>query len=236
MTFSKHPFLFYHLIGALLLVTFFLPGLSTLWGLIDSKTFHLLNHSFLDRPNWQLFWAFANHRLADWLEDLCILGFFLAAIAKAPKSLKKRRSAEMIFIILLIAVTILLFNRLICRDLLRLRRLSPTAIFEQPFLLSETLPWMTIKDISSKSFPGDHATTALIFGLSYFRFVKGRLGLAALIYALFLCLPRLMAGAHWLSDLIVGTGLLISFVWGLSFGTPLAEKCITRLEKILPSK
>ncbi len=236
MTFSTRHFLFYHLMGALLLVTFFLPGLSSLWEMADSKTFQFLNHSFIDHPNWQLFWAFANHRLADWFEDLCILAFFIVATLRAPKGLKKRRAAEMIFIVLLITATILLFNRLICRDLLRLRRHSPTAIFEMPFLLSEVLPWMTIKDISSKSFPGDHATTALLFGLSYFHFVRGRLGLFGLIYSLFLCLPRLMAGAHWLSDLVVGTGLLISFVWGIVFATSFGEKCVTRLEKILPSK
>ena len=234
LSLKRPSFLFYHLIGALLLVTFFLPGLSSLWERVDTSTFHLLNHSFVTRPNWQLFWACANHRLADWFEDLCILAFFIAAILKAPKSLKKRRSAEMLFIVLFIAATILLFNRLLCRDLLRLRRLSPTGVFDSPFLLSENVPWLNVKDISSKSFPGDHATTALLFGLSYCRFVGGRLGVAALIYACFLCLPRLMTGAHWLSDLVVGTGLLISFVWGIVFGTSFGEKCIAKLEKILP--
>ena len=213
-----------------------MPGLSSLWEILDTKTFQLLNRSFIGHPHWQLFWALANHWLADWFEDLCLLGFAIAAFIKAPKLQKKRRVAEMLFIALLIAATVLICNRLICRDLLRLRRASPTAIFEDPVLLSESLPWLAIKEISSKSFPGDHATTALLFGFSYFRFVGRRLGIFALLYTLFLCLPRLMAGAHWLSDLIVGTGLIISFVWGLVFGSSFGEKCIAGLEKILPSK
>ncbi|MBS0629206.1 MAG: phosphatase PAP2 family protein [Verrucomicrobia bacterium] len=182
----------------------------------------------------------SNHSLADWFEDLCILGFYLAAIFKVQKGDRLRRCAQFIFCILLTAMTIVLINRLFFRDFLHLRRASPSLVIE-PFVdISHSISWIEFKVHSSKSLPGDHATTALMFAISYAYVVRGRLALCALIYGAFLCLPRLAVGAHWLSDIVVGSGCIVILSISWAFFTPVANRMtgwIERgLKKIWPTK
>jgi len=230
-TWAFKRLVFWHIFASLLLLSLFSP--YGLWNQIDIGVFRFLNAPLANHPNARLFWAAANHRLADWLEDLCLLGLCIAAVFKAPKDKRRKRSAQLIFCALLTAMTILLINRVLCRDLLRLRRQSPTLILDAPVFLSDYISSFSVKVESSKSFPGDHATTALLFASAYAYFVRGRLGLCALLYAGLLCLPRLVVGAHWFSDVIVGSGTIaiLSLAWALT--TPLAAKSIRRIDHVL---
>jgi Kdo2-lipid A phosphotransferase len=210
---------------ALLLLTFFSPWTAPLWKKWDLAAFEFFNSPLRWGQGMRLFWAMANHSLADWFEDLCILTFYVVAVWKTEKHLRLKKSAGFIFCLLLTAATILLVNRLVCRDLLRLRRTSPSISVPKALYLPDYLPDTTVKVHSSKSFPGDHAATALMFALSYAYIVKGRLALFALAYGAFLCLPRLVVGAHWFSDLIVGSGTIVLFSLSWAFFTPLADRC-----------
>ncbi|MBE8190479.1 MAG: phosphatase PAP2 family protein [Candidatus Thioglobus sp.] len=81
-----------------------------------------------------------------------------------------------------------------------------------------------MKDSSSESFPGDHATVLLTW-LGYCLFFRrNRWSWAAAFLVIFFSLPRLIAGAHWLSDVLVG-GLAIALV-ALAFGlfTPVLNR------------
>ena len=60
----------------LLLVSLFWPKAAVYWQKLDIAFFKLINQSLLNSHHWQIFWACANHKYADWLEDLCILAFF----------------------------------------------------------------------------------------------------------------------------------------------------------------
>lgn len=222
-----------HLLILLLFATLILPWTHQIWRTVDTFVFHLLNDTLHLGTGYQTFWAFANHRHADWLEDGIILSFYTISIFKMPKPERLKRVAEFIFCLLFIALTIILINRLLYKDLLSLRRSSPALVIENCFRLSEALPWLEIKDVTTKSFPGDHATSALLFAITYAFFAGKKWGTAAIFYAIFLCLPRLIAGAHWLSDLVIGTGsiLLLAFSWG--FYTPLQSKASTLIEKAL---
>ncbi|NGX37160.1 MAG: Lipid A 1-diphosphate synthase [Chlamydiae bacterium] len=224
-------FLFLNCAGALLFASFFIPYTSEIWRSIDLTFFQWTNAPLKHNHFLRVFWALANHSIADWIEDVCILGFYLAAIVKTPKGLRMRRAAQLVFCALLAAATILLINRFICRDCLHLRRHSPTLQLDNAVYLSDYLTWISVKVDSNKSFPGDHATTALMFACSYAYFVRGRLALLALLYGAFLCLPRLIVGAHWLSDLVVGSGCIVLFSLTWAFLTPFADRCIARIEK-----
>jgi len=216
-----------------LFMSLFLPPFSFLWEKIDISFFYFINQSLKKSELLRIFWAITNHSLADWLEDLCIFGFYVAAIWKTPKEMRLRKGSELFFCVLLIALTILFINRLVCRDLLQLRRQSPSLVLNQVTYLSDFLSWIEVKAYSSKSFPGDHATTAFMFAFSYAYLVRGRLAILALFYGAFLCLPRLAVGAHWLSDIIVGSGCIALFSLSWMFFTPLANRCINYLEKCL---
>lgn len=224
-----YPFFLCHLGVVLLLFSFFLP----FWKQLDRAAFIFLNNSIKTGSIWQTFWALMNHSLADWVEDLCILGFYTLALLRTSKPERLKQICQFVFCLLFIALTILLINRLLCRDLLCLHRNSPTLAIEGSFRLSQSLSWIAMKDGSSKSFPGDHATSALLFAATYAFFTGRSLGFYGFLYAGFLCLPRLMVGAHWLSDLIIGSGSILLFAMSWLLFTPLGQKGPLWLQKIL---
>ena len=216
--------LLWHIIAALLFASLFWPFTRTYWEVIDIAFFKFINSTLRDRPIWQLFWALANHKLADWLEDLCVLCFFITYVKQASLELRKRKVAELIFIVAYIGAIIYFINRMLFRETLSIPRLSPTLVVDDSIRLSEEIPWMSIKDDSSKSFPGDHGTTALLFATGFSYLAGWRLGILATLYAAFLCMPRLITGAHWFSDVIVGSGTITIVFLSWAFCSPLFSR------------
>lgn len=225
------PLLFWNCLALVLFSSLFL--LPDLWSKIDTSFFRLVNEPLRDNHLLRTFWAMANHSFADWVEDLCILGFYIAAIWKCQKGTRLKRGAQFFFCLALTALTILLVNRLFCRDFLRLRRASPSLVLDQVVDITHSISWIRFKVHSSKSLPGDHATTALMFAISYAYLVRGRLGFLALLYGAFLCLPRLIVGAHWLSDIVVGSGCIVMVSISWAFFTPFADRAIAAIERIV---
>lgn len=231
--------LLWHIIGALLFASLFWPLTKTYWEMLDVAFFKMINSSLRDRPTWQLFWALANHKLADWVEDLCVLAFFFTYVKQAPKLLRPRKIAELLFCVLYIAAIIYFVNQKLFRENMDIPRLSPTLVVDDSVRLSQEIPWMKIKDGSSKSFPGDHGTTALLFAASFTYLAGWRLGILASLYAAFLCMPRLITGAHWFSDIIVGSGTITIIFLSWAFCSPMftrfTEGC-TKLFKKFSSR
>lgn len=221
----------WHLLIAFLIGTFLWEPTRFLWERLDTAFFQLFNGSLQGRPNWQLFWAFANHRLADWIEDICILAFFVVSVLRSPKEMRLRKISAFIFSAIAIALIIYFVNRMLFRSYVHIPRDSPTLTFDTSVRLSQEIPWLRIKDGSPKSFPGDHATTALLFASSFFYFAGWRQGLVAIFYAAFLCMPRLVTGAHWLSDVLIGSGSIALFFMSWLLCTPIHTRCIEKIEK-----
>ena len=209
---------------ALLFSSLFFPWTRQLWETIDVAFFKFINHSLRDRPLWQIFWALANHKLADWVEDLFILCFFITYVRQAPRAFRLKRTCQLLFFVLYIGAIIYFVNGMFFREHWTLPRLSPTLVVEDSVRLSQEIPWMSIKDGSSKSFPGDHGTTALLFAASFTCLAGWRLGAIACLYAAFLCMPRLITGAHWLSDILVGSGSITLLFMACAIYTPLLDR------------
>ncbi len=221
-----------HLIAALLLASLFWTVTKVYWEVIDVAFFKMVNSTLKGRPLWQHFWAFANHKLADWVEDFCFLCFFIAAVRKTHPGLRVRKISELFFCVIVVSAIIYLFNSILFRQNLEITRLSPTRVVDGCIRLSDEIPWLSIKDDSSKSFPGDHGTTALLFAATFSYVAGWRLGLLACLYAAFLCMPRLITGAHWLSDIIVGSGsiALVGLSW--AFCSPLFMRFTDKCEQV----
>jgi len=215
---TKH-LLICHAAILFLLGTFFWAPTRAVWDTIDVAIFKFLNSTLEGRPSWQLFWAFANHKLADWVEDLIFILFFIIAIRRAPD--RTQRASQFLFLILFAGCTIFFVNRLLLRQNIDFPRPSPTLVIAPCVHLSDEIPWLRIKDDASSSFPGDHATTLLLFAAGYTFFAGWRLGSYAWFYALFRALPRLIAGAHWFTDIAVGSSAIALFFLGWAFYTPL---------------
>ncbi|MCB1081543.1 MAG: phosphatase PAP2 family protein [Chlamydiia bacterium] len=207
------------------------PQTRPYWDLVDQKTFTFLNSWVHHSPFWQNFWAFAGHRMMDWIHDIAMLLFFFFSIKWASKEQKMKKVAELIFSILFIALVICMVNGVLFPEFIHIPRKSPTMVDKTAFRLGTVIDWITVKDHSRKSFPGDHATMAVLFASLIFHLMGKRAGILATLYAIFFCLPRLIVGAHWLTDNLIGSATIALLATSLAFGTPLASKLIALIEK-----
>ena len=110
-------------------------------------------------------------------------------------------------------------------------RESPSVVLSDTIRLSEAIPWLKIKDSSHWSFPGDHAFIVLQWAAFIAFFCGRRYGIAAYISSLFFILPRLIAGAHWISDTIAGSFALTCIFMAWATATPLYAFIMHYLEK-----
>jgi Kdo2-lipid A phosphotransferase len=210
-----------HLLIAFLLFSFFFPPLHALWQAVDTAVFKSLNSMMDNSRAWQLFWGLLNHKRADIVEDAIFLMFFIVAVYQAPPGEKGRRTVQFLFCIAISASIIYFVNEQLIRKHLLIPRASPSLVISPCTRLSVTMPWLLSKDATLGSFPGDHATTLLLFASFYTLYAGKKAGLYAFGYAILRILPRLVVGAHWLSDIVVGTISLVLFFQSWLFFTPL---------------
>lgn len=223
--------LYWNLLSIFLLLSFISPYGKIVWDLIDLSCFRVLNNSLRYSQLWKLFWAFANHKNADWIQDGIILLFFILSFRAMPNKRAIRKLAEIVFLLIYGALVIVCINMQLFRKHLDIYRPSPTVIEENCVRLSKELPWLEIKDRSLKSFPADHGTTALLFAAGFSFFTSSRkLRLYAILYSIFTCIPRVVLGAHWLSDIIIGGGLITITTMSLALCTPFHARCIDKIE------
>ncbi len=229
--------IFIHLLVVAMVVGLFYSLSISPFSFLDEKCFQLVNGWIQNSYFWQTFWALANHRGADLLEDVCFLLFFYWIIKASPKPERTRKTAECIFFLLYGALIILMANEILFRVLLHIERKSPTLLIDSFTNLAEKVTWLKVKFKSPKSFPADHATTAILFIISFLYLARNniRITVAAFLYGIFLCLPRLVVGAHWTTDILVGSGSICLIFFSWAFCTPLASTCIQKIENVLRS-
>ena len=116
------------------------------------------------------------------------------------------------------------------------QRASPSLTVKGAVLISELFPgWqglLHVKDSSGRAFPGDHASVLMLWALFVSAFAGGwRRWLVWSLAALFM-LPRVVAGAHWLSDVLVGGTFLAltTIAWGLC--TPYAARAAALMDRL----
>jgi len=225
------------LIPPAIMLTVLLSWLSPLfrpyWDALDAKTFSLLNPWVQTNPFWQHFWAFASTRTMDWIHDGIMFCFFFIGVRKAVLAHRRKKIAECIFAVLCIALTICLVNGILFPEFIHLPRKSPTMIDKTAFRLSSVIDWAGVKDHSRKSFPGDHATMAVLFVSFIYHLMGWRLGLMATLYGIFFCLPRLILGAHWLTDVAIGSAFIGITMSSLFMGSPLYYYIVSGIEWLI---
>lgn len=130
-------------------------------------------------------------------------------------------------------ITITYVNKGIVTNFFHFKRHSPSIIYDNVTLLSEKISFITVKDKSKSSFPGDHATTAILFAIFSRYFMGKKLGFFASLYAVFFCLPRLICGAHWATDIIMGSYVIALVTTCIALGTPIQYYLIIGFKKSL---
>lgn len=206
----------------------YFPPVSQLWRWIDLQAFIKLNHFLTWGEQWQTFWALTNKSGFDYYEFL-----LLTVVVIFPGFLFAKETYRRAFVGLVLAVLASYLLKFICTQYLSLHRASPSKVVDGTILIKQLVPsLMPIKYSSSNSFPGDHAAVILTWGLFVWLYAKRPQAYFAVALAIFLCLPRLVVGAHWLSDELVG-GLciaLLSVAWVIY--TPILNGALALLEKL----
>jgi membrane-associated phospholipid phosphatase len=234
---AKHmrwrPFLVYHGIALTIFLSWLLPPTADLWQTVDYAVFRFLNGSLENSPLSQIFWALANVKITDLFGALFMAGFSLIYVFEDGKTRAPLRLAQFFYLCLWWEIGILVLKEVLFRLLVMAHflRESPSLVFSDAVRLSEAIPWLKIKDCSQWSFPGDHAFIVLQWAGFIAFFCGWRYGIIAYISSLFFILPRLIAGAHWISDTIAGSFALTCIFIAWATATPLYPLIMNYLEK-----
>ena len=206
------------------------------WQRIDNAVFFTFNGSLgMEKNTWNLVWAVANNRAFDML---AIVFMFVILLMYGREADDKEELKRRIGIILGCIVYIVISSLIIRLVSIHFDRHSATIVHEKSAtLLGNLYPGLDPKDTSQNSFPGDHAIILLGFVVAMFRYGKFKYGVAAAIITLVFTLPRLVGGAHWFTDIAVGSSFVIMISMSLFFYTPLYmhfEKASIRVINSLP--
>lgn len=186
------------------------------WQQLDMAVFRTLNDSLRGHAWWQQVWAIGNNHFFDFLALLVMLWLVFRYIVAEQRRFVPERTSVLLTIIIMILIASLLTN-VMDQGL----RPSPTATLDNVVLLSEHVAWLDTKDISHNSYPSDHATILLMMTLFLWHFAGAKTGRIMLATAVFFAFPRLIGGAHWLTDMLVGALPLALILFGLCVYTPL---------------
>ncbi|EOV4177284.1 phosphatase PAP2 family protein [Yersinia enterocolitica] len=216
-----------NLLGIALFFSWYIPANHGFWFKIDSAVFFYFNQHLLSSPPFLHLVAITNNRAFDVISLICMGLLYLYFYMKETTA-GRRRLIVTGFVMLLTAV---ILNQL--GHLLPVSHPSPTLTFENINRVSE-LTGIPTKDASSDSFPGDHGMMLMIFACFMLRyFSRSAFAIAILIVVLF-SMPRIMIGAHWFTDIAVGSlsVVLVGISWVLL--TPLSDYVINVINRNLP--
>ncbi|WP_336842773.1 phosphatase PAP2 family protein [Serratia nevei] len=230
MTRRNLPFiLFFNLLGVALFLSWFLPANHGGWFTLDSAIFFFFNRHLATDPAFLHLVAITNNRAFDVISLLAMGLLYLYFYLKQDAA--GRRRLVITGVVMLLTAVVL--NQL--GHLLPVKHPSPTLTFDNIHRVSE-LTGIPTKDASGDSFPGDHGMMLIIFTCFMLRyFGRGAFAVALLITLVF-SLPRVMIGAHWFTDIAVGSlsVVLVGASWVLM--TPCSDWIVDRLNRLLPGK
>lgn len=220
-------------VALLLLITWLWAPSRAVWDQVDLQLFALLNEPVHAAGLWAKTWAIGSMRPVDMGVGLLML----AVMLKADLVFSAAQVRKALFAFLATLIVMLLF-RVGFAELVKLmgwQRPSASLVVEGAARLTELFPgWeerWDMKDSATRSFPGDHASVLLIWAMFMSFFARNWRLLLVWVMAVVFMLPRLVAGAHWGSDALVG-GVFLALL-GLAWAcfTPFAYQASEWLEK-----
>lgn len=215
--------------GLALFFSWMLPVNHGFWFPVDVGVFRYFNNQLVESRVFLWLVAIANNRAFDGF-SLVAMGLLMFSywLKQTPNG---RRQIMIIGVVMLMTAVVL--NQL--GQQLPVQRHSPTLWFTDAHRVSDLVSIPT-KDASTDSFPGDHGLMLMIFCGFMLRYFGLRAFAISLIIFVVFSLPRIMIGAHWFTDIFVGSlsVILVGLPWVLM--TPLSDKIIICLNDYLPVK
>jgi len=210
-------------LAAVLLIISFLPGspLRGMWDAIDAWGFYALNGSVAGGGIWAEAAAFANTKLFDFISTAILVLLLLSYGFFGRQGDFAWRMSGVVFLGLYMLILVYGRRKL---GIGEFDRLSPSLVLEPFFDLDAMFEDMRVKTRAGSSFPGDHANACMVFVPLLWMLGRKYWGLAALALAPFFMMPRLIGGAHWLSDALVGGTVFALLIVSWAVYTPLFVK------------
>lgn len=180
--------------------------------ILDVRCAYFFNSLFTENSLIQSYWLFTNSRSMDWIFDLVTLGFFIYYILRGKdKDLKYRIWAA---VFLLGYAVMIHCTRSSVFHFLKIRRDSPSLLLSDLLSCSEEVVSFLGRVESGVSYPAGHAFTIIGMILSVIVLMGRRAGLLYFLIAIVFLLPRLVLGAHWISDMYAGSAPLVFLSYG----------------------
>lgn len=214
-------------LGLVLFFSWYLPENHGFWFTLDASIFRFFNDELVKSHTFLVGVGITNNRIFDAI-SLLAMGTLFSWFWWQESPAGRRRLVIMGIVMLLSAVVI---NQL--GHLIPVSHVSPTLYFKDIHRVSELLHIPT-KDASTDSFPGDHGLMLLIFTGFMLRYFGIKAFLIAVLITLIFSLPRIMIGAHWFTDVFIGSLsiALVGLPWVLL--TPLSDGLINALNRYIP--
>lgn len=216
--------------GLALFFSWYIPVNHGFWFPLDSSLFHFFNQGLVKSDAFLWLVAITNNRAFDGFSLLAMGCLMFSFWLKEDYSGRRR----ILIIGLVMLLTAVIVNQL-AQHLMPVKRASPSLSFPNIYRVSELLHIPT-KDASKDSFPGDHGMMLLIFSGFMLRYFGKKAFAIALLIVVIFAFPRVMIGAHWLTDIVVGSlsAVLIGLPWVLM--TPLSDRLIAVFDRHLPRR
>ncbi len=205
--------------------------LKSLWRKLDETTFLFLNGSLSIGDTYAYIWAITNQRWFDLVPGLLLVVIGLIwSISNKKKFFIKRFS-----VCCMILVYTVISTQIMVKAFAPKENLSPTKENKlERILLTEKFPEMSaLKDQSKKSFPGDHGIIMIAFTIGMFVYAGMKFVTSAMIITIIFSIPRLVGGAHWLTDIVVGSIAVNLITMGILYATPLHNKLLVYFRFII---
>lgn len=189
----------------------------------DEAFYAVVNPPLASNAAWRYIWTVGSLRPFDALVGLILLFLLIRGDWIFKASEVRRGFWGFISVLLLLLVIRTLFSKL-C-DAMGWQHDSISMVVQNAVHLSDWYPHLDkhwqLKDQSSNSFPGDHASVLFIWAL-FLSVCARRASQIVLPWALALLfsMPRLVAGAHWGQDDYIGGVLMALLALGWGYYTP----------------
>lgn len=221
------PIVLLNLLGIGLFLSWYLPTEHGFWFPLDKSIFYSFNHEMVKSHAFAVFIAITNYRGFDVISFLAMAAYFYSFWRKEDK-LGRKWMIAMGLTMLIVAVVL---NQL--GHLIPVSHKSPSLFFPDAERVGQ-LTGIRTKDGSADSFPGDHGMMLMIYACFMWRYFGGKAFAVALLILFVFALPRVMAGAHWFTDIAVGSlsVVLVGMSWCLL--TSLSDKMIAWIAPKLP--
>ncbi len=216
--------IFSNLFAIILFASWLLEPTRSLWLELDVWCFWVMNNSLAEGKAWQWLWAITNNRAFDLVPAMCMLLIYGHCSLRHDRKNLNRYIAIGILLILTVVVASQ-FGKAI-----PVKRPSATFAFPEALRISQLVPEIITKDTASDSFPGDHGLILLLYAGFVAFFMPRIYGVLAALMVIPFTLPRLMSGAHWLTDEIVGAVAVAMITLSWIMATPVHSIAVNLFE------